>query len=892
MFKYILGFIIAIALITATIQMNSGPEPFDENTVNKDCGQDSSDCSLYRLQGAILFADWDQYRVNLGIVDLLFKPINEIIRKADVFAGASELDGSISIKLPEGAITEDGKTEITILDTKKVNSFHFAAPRYFNVEFLYPNSNSKSLPSEFTFTCNMDQEYNSTHGERNSCTGERKFKAFSSTMNSAACIAGINSIPELDLDSEKIASALACFGWDKFPVGSERKSTMAETIQYFLDTPLDLGNGFGEIIEEIVLEDWLDMVLDPYLIPPTGIFMESLSIEKVKRSISDRKTPYHEQQGYWEIDNPGDNTRLYGQLYVLPEAKILSLEKILKPIVPDLNNPLIKLSLPVLTGPSYPLFDLLHNRTKEIQFRPGEHNKNLFNVLSVSDDIDQYVVFSNLWDHDASDINRSDCLSKGDAFGFDLITLEDKKSIVKLSDCNATLTKDISAGIGTLGNTYHILDQALYEYELFGTLTIFGTDGNASYEPYTVDSLNGITLNIKEAITNTFSKTVWNSPHYTSERVAVDGKETYTKPYSLRFLSNQELNSDAIDIISAGIIKEYDGSNENHDELIGDLNVTTTLKINESTKIKNSGDNKMYAELTITLRYIGNTGVVKNPDSGKGEETEYSPQFTSIEFTNSYVELPDVELKVFGGNYNNVDIDWKTSMSLNYQLNNGEMLHKSEHIQALDLNGVMSDDFTVDEEALWYKPNSKTGKVKLVSLLTGKVFKAELIDTDGIAGKNFQAKIVTTASGNNIYITITKTDAVNAEINSITITNAYENLGKIKIDVPKSDGHPSLNKGEIVTVYATNGVLKYDNKEVTLISLNNDGSSDDLTHEGLTWSYNAKGNDSTKLFNMANGSIINKYAIDNDGIDGHHDIPAKLIITRDGSNINISIEKK
>lgn len=413
-----------------------------------------------RLSGALLFASWDGIRVNLdNFFDLLFHSnIGELIRKANGIFQRSEIKGSVKLHLPDGTL---GPNVVTIFERSGYDRIAFAEPFYFSHEFEIPKS--KLTSSEFVIECNLQED---EHGDV--CKGEKSYQAHLTTYSGS--FGNSETSDERDI-SDVIATFLNILGYEKLYRASG-ETTLKDVIK-----------------KAVSLKDFT--LADAFKLPDIiasmgGVFLESFNIELVSNDVEGLGS-YKKVDDTWKIHDNRETGKeeIYGQLYILPQAKLLKASELASQLDIDLPDRAMDLEFPLIHGPSFPLFDMTREHRAKTGYTVEQEQYNRFNAYYKNPDAHSYVVFANMWDVDGNTaFDVADCLAKGNALGLDEITISSNQPVL-LDKCGYA-HDDLFISISQHNSVVEDTDSPdQLPFELTGTFYFWGKDRNGgSYEPY------------------------------------------------------------------------------------------------------------------------------------------------------------------------------------------------------------------------------------------------------------------------------------------------------------------------------------------------------------------------------------------------------------------------
>ena len=495
-----------------------------ENTVNQDhatISYMSSEFTRVRLSGALLFAVYDGIRVNLDFPEFFKMGVGEIIRKADGLLQRSEIKGFIKIHYFEGESRHD---VYTIFERTDYEYIAFAEPFYFNVEFKI---NKTASNRKIEIECNLEEDEQGAV-----CEGIKEYhpSAFKSEFN-----LGLNateSTADTDINAESIAKSLNALGYYKL-----LKPTPATNLEETLECVLalkDIYENFDTIIFMAYLVKCLRKV--------SGVFLVSLNLEAVNKDIT-RKGNYKKVDDYWYLSDStlGRLEDPYGQLYVLPQAFLWSIEG-------------IDFQLPIIQGPAFPLFDLTRSQRESNDYQEESEKSHNIEIYYKNEYPHSFLAFVNMWEVDGNTaLDVDDCFAKGNALGFDNVTLSSAWE-VQLSACDY-----LYDGIGlSMGKHYDPVVDDGSSQELSGTFEFKYTsdDAGESYEPYGY-------FNVRA---DEITRTVWK------DHTEIPLGDSFSKQFGLHFPTMKSLTID-------GYVKEEDDFSG--DDEIGtfsnvNINLTTT----------------------------------------------------------------------------------------------------------------------------------------------------------------------------------------------------------------------------------------------------------------------------------------------------------------------------
>ena len=460
-----------------------------------------SEFKRVRLSGALLFAVYDGIRVDVDFLKFFTEMgVGEIIRKADGLFQRSEIKGFIKVHYFEGRSRHDIHT---IFERTDYDYIAFAEPFYFNVEF---NINKTESSRRIEIECNLQEDEQGTI-----CEGIKEY--YRSVLQDSEFNLDLNateSDTDTDINPESVAKSLNALGYYKL-LKPTPATNLAETIECVLALK-DMYENFG-LITLFFLKREMTKI--------SGVFLVSLNLETVVEDTT-REGYYRKVKDYWYLFD-GTIGRLedpYGQLYILPQASLLSIEG-------------INFQLPKIQGPAFPLFDLTRAQRESNDYQEQAETNHEIEIYYKNEYPHSFIVFINMWEVDGNtELDVDDCFAKGNALGFDHVMLS---NLVTLSACDY-LSDDIGLSMGQYYDP--VVDDASMQ-ELSGTFEFKYTsdDPGDSYEPYGYFNVTA----------DGTTRTVWNN--YTQIKLG----DSFSKQFGLYFPT---MNSLIID----GYVMEADSS--------------------------------------------------------------------------------------------------------------------------------------------------------------------------------------------------------------------------------------------------------------------------------------------------------------------------------------------
>lgn len=495
----------------------------------------------YRLNGALLFANWDSIRANINMGDILDKTFGEIVRKADGIFQRSEIKGQIVASLPN-------EEYFTIFERSNFDSVAFLEPRLFSVEFDGPKDMQFN---DITIACDIEEK-DVTSPNDIVCQGSQTYKVYKNSELFLNVVDSKSTSTKQDISPEIIAMILNSLGYEKLyaPTGAKN---------------------ITEILEKLINFDWNNIEifeLVALLEDLSGIFLVNLGYEEVSTE-NKREGDYKRVDDSWSIRDNEENGREepHGQLYILPQAMTITVLDFMENLnIPTDNFPdkFKDAELPFIRGPSFPLFDYTRAQESVSDYAVDQNLRSSISAFYKNAKEHSYVVFSTMWDTDGNHFyDMDECLAKGNAFGFDTIDLQNGNQ--RLSQCD--YTQDVSIEIYSGEVTHTEQDTELVEYELKGTFDFKGYDGNGeNNEPFGYFS---ISIGIKPVNQN-FQ--IWRAD---SNQIQIKNYQHYKQPFMVRFLEERDFIESNTKITLHGSIEEYDTTSG--DDLIGNYNGQTYL---------------------------------------------------------------------------------------------------------------------------------------------------------------------------------------------------------------------------------------------------------------------------------------------------------------------------
>ncbi|MBD1566729.1 hypothetical protein P4S52_13595 [Vibrio sp. SA48] len=376
----------------------------------------------YRVNLSLLSSSFDGLRYGNNIFDLgdlVNKPIAEIIRRADMIAQQSELQGKIKVILPEETI---GNKEITLIDTQNGTlPVNFLEPTLYSFTFSVPKGTN--ISDKITIECNITEL--DTINDDTICNGTYSYPYLNSTMFST--LTDISNAVSQQLNINKDANSidtvvqLANFlGYEKLFRNNEPGKNLLEVINLTVDFIKESGS-----IVDILLNP---TELDRYLKSVSGIYILNANITKIQSNIF---TPNNNHLNLtWHVDYNGfakegqvgqAGAEIYGQLYYMPEAigvNILELVPESINIPSDVKYLLKGLEIPFYLGDAIPVFNLDRRTAKDSGF--GILHGMARSLESRINSKGNGAYFVNIWERDGdTTLDVDDCIGKGNAFGLD-----------------------------------------------------------------------------------------------------------------------------------------------------------------------------------------------------------------------------------------------------------------------------------------------------------------------------------------------------------------------------------------------------------------------------------------------------------------------------------------
>ncbi|XP_038045167.1 uncharacterized protein LOC119719744 [Patiria miniata] len=361
-----------------------------------------------------------------------------------------------------------------------------------------------------------------------------------------------------------------------------------------MDEVIDYIYAFAKKLPDISIDDGISLVEDVL-----GVFLVGLTLEEIK----DPNEPgdYKKVDDAWSIWEPGlGGNELYGQLYLLPQASILNVCDLVAEITGvQCPDKLQDLELPIIQGPAFPLFDYsrVHNSINDYSISSDE--KLPINTYIKNKNDHSYVVFSNLWESDGNTaLALDDCISKGNALGFDLI---DWKTSTQrdLSKCCYSGNRAIS--LVKEGEVTKDSESNLIEYQLTGVFSFqCDSDGlqGSNYEPYGYFYISAGSRNINQ------NYKIWEAR---ANAISLTNGGIYRQPFMVRFQESEHFMDEVNNKITLhGHVKEDDTTG---DDVIGNYDGKTyeANTLSELKKLEFRQDSEDI--VTIELRLIPVTAV-------------------------------------------------------------------------------------------------------------------------------------------------------------------------------------------------------------------------------------------------------------------------------------------
>ena len=471
----------------------------------------------WRISGVLLFVS--NSGLELTTKEVLshgFGGINKLLG-----LGPSRIKGDIILHLPDDVI---GEKTATIFSRSSYSEVAFGDHLFFTHEFDMPAT--ASMGKEIKIECNLEGKEQGTI-----CEGTQSYRVNVPQIDTKDAIRLVDLSELIDEIIAEIGNRL---GYEKL-YRSKGYSKLVDVIYALLH------------LSDIDLPD-----IPKFLENLGGVYLINAVLEKVSDDVL-RPGPYKKIDDSWRIHDNNDWTRqsqlLYGQLYVLPQAKIIPLGELLDTIV-DLPDWAKDIALPLIRGPAFPLFDMPRLDSTAYLYRLSKDLYNRFNVYYKNPDDHSYVVFSNMWEK----LHGSDgCIARGRVFGFDKVTVS--------SDTEATLSNCIGEQNYSvlISQNEEVVTDNITLHELTGVFEFWAKDEDDNItEPY-----GYFDIAYKGLI-----KRVWNQPDHTSMQLPEE--EKFHLPFHYSYSPNKPIPySNANALMIDGFVMEDDVTSA--DDTIGNF---------------------------------------------------------------------------------------------------------------------------------------------------------------------------------------------------------------------------------------------------------------------------------------------------------------------------------